>query len=51
MSQRRFKTGQASIIELNDAELLLTQAKLQIEQSLYNQNLIHGEILKLLDLR
>lgn len=49
MSQNRIDSGQASIIELNDAEQLLTQAKLQLEMSIYNEHLTVAEIHKFLN--
>lgn len=44
MSQKRFRNGQTSIIEINDTEQLLTQAKLQLTTNIYKLNILKLDI-------
>ena len=48
MSQRRFRNGQTSIVELNQTEELLTVAKLQMASKLHDMHRIKSEILELI---
>lgn len=36
IAQKRYDTGGGTLLEMNDAELALTQAKLNLNQSIYN---------------
>ena len=47
ISKKRFGSGQTSITELNDAELLLTQAKLSKEMTLFKINQLNAKINRL----
>lgn len=50
MMEDRFKNGLASRLELNDAELALTQAKISRLQAVYNLRVSHTELLHALGL-
>ncbi|MFH1878623.1 MAG: TolC family protein, partial [Candidatus Omnitrophota bacterium] len=45
--QDLFETGQVTLLELNDAELMLTNGKLQRETTLYNLNITLAKIERL----
>ena len=47
ISKKRFASGQSSITELNDAELLLTQAKINKEMTLFKINQLNAKINRL----
>ena len=47
ISKKRFGSGQTSITELNDAELLLTQAKISKEMTLFKINQLNAKINRL----
>ena len=47
MSRNRFQTGQTSITELNDAELMLTNSLLQTQMTLFNISKVGAQIEKL----
>lgn len=49
MSQKRFRSGQTSIIEINDTEQLLTQAKLQLINNIYKLNITKVNIEELIN--
>lgn len=44
MTEDRFKNGLGSRLELTDAELALTQAKINYLQAVYNLRILHTEL-------
>ena len=51
MTRKRFKVGQTSIAELNDSESLLTQAKLQIQDTMYKIQITRSEVFHLIGIK
>lgn len=48
ISQKRYETGMATLLELNDADLALTQARLTFNQSIYNYVVAKSDLEKTL---
>jgi len=48
IAQKRYETGAATLLELNDAEFALTQSKLNFNQSIYDYVVSKAELDKLL---
>lgn len=48
ISQKRYDTGASTLLELNDAELALTQAKLNLNQAIYNYMIARSDLEKTL---
>ena len=48
IAQKRYDTGAGTLLEMNDAELALTQAKLNLNQSIYNYMVAKSDMEKVL---
>lgn len=48
ISQKRYDTGAGTLLEMNDSELALTQAKLNLNQSIYNYMVAKSNMEKVL---
>ena len=48
IAQKRYDTGGGTLLEMNDAELALTQAKLNLNQSIYNYMVAKSDMEKVL---
>lgn len=48
IAQKRYDTGAGTLLEMNDAELALTQAKLNLNQSIYNYMIAKSDMEKVL---
>lgn len=48
IAQKRYDTGAGTLLEMNDAELALTQARLNFNQSIYNYMVAKSELEKIL---
>ena len=48
IAQKRYDTGAGTLLELNDAELALTQSKLNFNQSIYDYMIAKAELDKVL---
>lgn len=48
IAQKRYDTGAGTLLELNDAELALTQARLNLNQSIYNYMIAKSDMEKVL---
>ena len=47
IAQKRYDTGAGTLLELNDSELAMTQAKLNFNQSIYNYIIAKSELEKI----
>jgi outer membrane protein TolC len=48
ISQKRYETGAGTLLELNDAELALTQARLNFNQAIYDYMVTYADLEKVL---